>query len=188
MKRLNYLSSALRIASPLAVCFVLTHCCPGARQPAAAPVPTTIATSVAVTPPPVETVVPVVAPAPAATLLAANDHQGWYERARPVFEKHCVRCHVRGNSGWSEEVLAHLDMSSYPFGGHHASEVGGTIRKALGDRGAKATMPKDKPGIVQGDELTVVLSWANAFEAAHPSTKDAGGHDHSGHDHSGHNH
>jgi hypothetical protein len=57
-------------------------------------------------------------------------------------------------------------MTSYPLGGHHADDIGTSVRRALGTAGAKATMPKTDPGAVKGDELALVLAWADAFDRA----------------------
>lgn len=64
-------------------------------------------------------------------------------------------------------------MDGYPFGGHHAGQISGTIREALGASGQPATMPKDRPGAVQSEELRAILDWADAFDRAHA----AGNHD-----------
>ena len=62
----------------------------------------------------------------------------------------------------------------YPLGGHHTATIGFTIRDVLGISGKKATMPYDKPGSVQGDDLAAIKAWTDAWEAAdkggaHPS-------------------
>jgi hypothetical protein len=44
--------------------------------------------------------------------------------------------------------------------------MGPTIKQVLGLAGKKATMPFDKKGAVQGDELTTIAAWADAWEAA----------------------
>lgn len=90
-----------------------------------------------------------------------------YERARPVFDQHCTRCHVQGAPRATRGALRHFDMTSYPFGGHHADEVAASIREVLGATGEPPTMPRDDRGAVQGDELDAVLAWADAFERAH---------------------
>jgi len=71
------------------------------------------------------------------------------------------------------EELEHFSMDGYPFGGHHASEVGSVVREALGAAGKPAVMPKDHPGAVMGDDLALVLVWADAFDHHH-----GGGHAH----------
>lgn len=103
---------------------------------------------------------PVPSADPAAAALAA------YERAKPVFEQRCARCHKTGGPGAKKASLEHFSMDSYPFGGHHAGEIAAAIRKVLGAGGGKATMPADKPGVVQGEELALVLAWADAAERA----------------------
>ena len=92
-----------------------------------------------------------------------------YEVAKPVFERHCFRCHTTAAKKAKRKSLDHLTMDDYPFGGHHAGEAATVIRKVLGVGGkAKATMPSDDPGAVAGDELAKVLAWADAFDRAHP--------------------
>ena len=106
-----------------------------------------------------------------------------YDRAKPVFEKHCAGCHSKGQKGAKAKPLGHLDITTYPFGGHHATEVGTTVRTALGIGGGKPTMPKGKAGAVAGDELALVAAWADAFDAAHAGGAHEGrvpGHDHPG--------
>jgi hypothetical protein len=58
-------------------------------------------------------------------------------------------------------------MTSYPFGGEHAAEITQSIRKVLAIGGGKAKMPKDKPGSVQGPELSLISDWADAYDKAH---------------------
>jgi len=92
-----------------------------------------------------------------------------YEAVKPVFERYCFRCHTTAGKKAKRKSLDHLTMDEYPFGGHHAGEAAAVIRKVLGVGGkAKPTMPSDDPGVVAGDELTKVLAWADAFDAAHP--------------------
>ncbi len=90
-----------------------------------------------------------------------------YERARPVFERQCVKCHTAAGSAADPTAIEHLDLATYPFGGHHAGEAGAAVREALGATGQPPTMPDDHPGAVQGDDLKLVLAWADAFDAAH---------------------
>jgi mono/diheme cytochrome c family protein len=105
---------------------------------------------------------------PAATdaVDAAEKEAAAYEKAKPVFAANCGRCHTSGGDKASKGALRHFDMDSYPFGGHHSSEVATEIRKVLGVNGSKATMPRDKPGAVAGDELQLILEWADAFDRA----------------------
>ncbi len=63
-------------------------------------------------------------------------------------------------------------MDDYPFGGHHADEAGAVVRKVLGVAGRKATMPPDNPGAVTGDDLSDILAWADAYDAAKRASKD----------------
>lgn len=116
-----------------------------------------------------------------AALAAAE--QAAYERARPVFEKHCAKCHTSKGEKSSEKKLGHFNMDTYPFGGHHAAAAGATVREVLGVTGEEATMPMDDPGAVQGEELEAVVAWSKAFDASHA----AGLHEHGEHgEHGGH--
>lgn len=108
------------------------------------------------------------APDPAkvkAELLATETSA--YQAAKPVFEKYCASCHQQGGKKATAKKLGHFDITSYPFAGHHAMEVGATVRKVLGIGGGKPTMPMGKPGIVKGDELALIAAWADAFDASH---------------------
>lgn len=90
-----------------------------------------------------------------------------YDEARPVFERHCADCHKKGESKATKKAMVHFDMTTYPFGGHHARDIDASIRKALGADGGKPTMPKGKAaGSVQGDDLAAILAWTEAFAAA----------------------
>lgn len=109
---------------------------------------------------------------PAASELSEQEA---YERARPVFERYCASCHTSGTG--ERAALRHLTMDRYPFGGHHADQISSTIREVLGADGQPATMPKDRPGAVRGDDLRIILEWAEAFERAHAAA------DHSEHRH-----
>lgn len=98
-------------------------------------------------------------------LLAAETAA--YEKAKPVFEAHCSKCHAKGGKNAEPKPLEHFDMTSYPFGGHHAVEIGAEVRKVLGIGGGKATMPFDQPGAVKGDHLALIAAWADAYDNAH---------------------
>lgn len=102
---------------------------------------------------------------PKPALLAAETTA--FERAKPVFEKYCAKCHTSRGKNASSKKLAHFDMTTYPFRGHHAGEMSATIRKVLAIGGGKPTMPADKKGAVQGDELAAIAAWADAFDASH---------------------
>ncbi len=90
-----------------------------------------------------------------------------YERARPVLERYCASCHTSQRG--SAAALVHFSMDGYPFGGHHANEIAGTIRQVLGVNGEKATMPQGRPGVVKGEELQRVIDWADAVDRAQAS-------------------
>jgi len=108
---------------------------------------------------------------------AAASAQVAYEKAGPIFAAHCASCHTSHGSKSSKNALKHFDMDSYPFGGHHADEVTASIRKVLGADGSKPTMPRDRPGAVQGEELSLILAWADAYDRAHST----GAHEHDHH-------
>lgn len=118
---------------------------------------------------------PEVAPEPATPdpaqakkdLLAAE--LSAYEAAKPVFDKFCASCHTKGGPGAKKGTLAHFETTNYPFQGHHTEEMAESIRKTLGVGGRKATMPRNKPGSVQGEDLALILKWADAFDASHVS-------------------
>jgi hypothetical protein len=120
-------------------------------------------------------------PDPKAQLLAAE--AAAFETAKPVFDKWCAKCHSKDGKQTSAKKREHFDMTSYPFGGHHAMDIHNEIRRSLGLTGKKPTMPADKKGAVQGEELELIKVWADAFEASHK------GGAHEGHDaHGGHKH
>jgi cytochrome c553 len=123
------------------------------------------------------------APDPAkikADLLAAE--QAAFDNAKPVFDKWCAKCHSKDGKSTSAKKREHFDMTTYPFGGHHAMEISGEIRKTLGLTGKKPTMPADKKGAVQGEELELIKAWADSFDASHK------GGAHEGHDQHGGGH
>jgi hypothetical protein len=119
---------------------------------------------------------------PKAELLAAE--MSAFEKAKPVLDKWCAKCHSQGNKLATKKKLDHFDMTKYPFGGHHAMEISKEIRESLGIVGGKPTMPFDKKGAVRGEELAAIKAWADAFDAAHAGGAHEGGaHDHGGHKH-----
>jgi hypothetical protein len=123
------------------------------------------------------------APDPAtikADLLAVENAA--FEKAKPVFEKWCASCHSKDGKKTSAKKREHFDMTTYPFGGHHAMEISGEIREVLGLTGKKPTMPADKKGAVKGEELESIKAWADAFDASHR------GGAHEGHGSGGHEH
>ena len=106
-----------------------------------------------------------------------------FEKAKPVFEKHCAKCHSKDGKKQSAAKRDHFDMTTYPFGGHHAMDVHNEIREVLGLTGKKPTMPADANGAVKGDELEAIKAWADAFDASHKGGAHEGHHDHGGHKH-----
>jgi hypothetical protein len=98
--------------------------------------------------------------------LAATERAA-YASAKPIFASYCAPCHSSQGSRSTPGARKHFDMDAYPFGGHHSDEIGREIREVLGASGARATMPKDKPGSVQGEELRLILAWADAHEQSH---------------------
>ncbi len=99
-----------------------------------------------------------------ADLLAAET-SAW-ETAKPVFTKSCATCHTKAGKKSAKKKLDHFNMDTYPPGGHHTATIGFTIRDVLGISGKKPTMPFDRPGSVQGDDLGKIKSWTDAWEAA----------------------
>jgi hypothetical protein len=91
-----------------------------------------------------------------------------------VLDKHCARCHTKSGKKAKKASLTHFSMDSYPFGGHHATEIGEEIREVLGLEGKKASMPPDQKGVVKGEELALIVAWTEAFDRSHA----AGLHDH----------
>lgn len=90
-----------------------------------------------------------------------------YDRARPVFERHCAACHTSEGEMATRGSLRHFVMDDYPFGGHHAHDIAAEIRRVLGATGRRPTMPRGDAGSVQGDDLAAILAWADAFDRAH---------------------
>jgi mono/diheme cytochrome c family protein len=113
----------------------------------------------------------------------SSEERATYEKARPIFEAHCAKCHTEGGAKASAESLEHFGMDAYPFSGHHAAEITSTIREVLGITGSKPTMPKDKPGAVKDEDLKVILTWADAYDRAHPAAASKHKHEHGGHEH-----
>ncbi len=113
--------------------------------------------------------------------LLANEHAA-YEKAKPALDKYCAGCHTRGGKHATAKKLDHFEMTSYPFGGHHAGTLGPTIRKVLAIGGGKATMPDNKPGSIAGDDLAAIAAWTRAWDAsqaagAHPAAPAHADHD-----------
>jgi hypothetical protein len=87
-----------------------------------------------------------------------------FEKAKPVFEATCKSCHVKGQKNASAKKLSEFEMTAYPFTGKHNTAK--DIREVLAIGGGKATMPKNKPGSVKGDDLAAIAAWADAWDAA----------------------
>jgi hypothetical protein len=117
-----------------------------------------------------------------ADLLAAE--MAAYEKAKPVFDTYCAKCHSKDGSKQSISKREHFDITTYPFGGHHAMDVHNEVRVVLGLTGKKPTMPADKKGAVKGEELALIKAWTDAFEASHKGGAHEGHDQHSG----GHKH
>lgn len=97
--------------------------------------------------------------------LLASERAAW-DTAKPVFDKSCATCHTKAGKKSAKKKLDHFDMDTYPPGGHHSGTIGFTIREVLGLTGKKPTMPFDKPGSVQGEDLARVKAWTDAWETA----------------------
>ena len=161
----------------LAFCFGASACGPKDVIPTAAHHPANPAAPVAAAPAVIaDAGAPAVEPAPTpqpdaavpATAAIAAAERTAYERAKPVLEKYCAGCHTSsGTKKAKKKALPHFSMDGYPFGGHHAEEIGANVREVLGATGEKPTMPADRPGAVKGDDLDAVLAWTKAFDAAH---------------------
>ena len=112
-------------------------------------------------------------PEPSAELAA-------FTKAKPVFKKYCAKCHAASTG--KRAALKHFVMDANSFSGPHASSMPATIRKVMGQSGKRATMPKDNPGRVSGNELKLILEWADAAERA-ASTQQKPTDSHDGHEH-----
>lgn len=108
-----------------------------------------------------------------ADLLAAETAA--FDKAKPVFDKWCAKCHTAKGRNTSKKKRDELDMTAYPFTGDKAKAT--DIRQVLGIGGGKATMPADKKGAVKGDELALIAAWADAWDASHAG----GAHEHHKH-------
>ena len=109
------------------------------------------------------------------------DERAAYDRARPVLDRHCGRCHIQGGAQAKDEILAHVDMTRYPFDGAHTTELGPALRRVLAADGGEPEMPKDQPGAVKGDDLAAILALADAWTRAHAPEAAPAGHDHHHH-------
>ena len=107
------------------------------------------------------------APPPSASADPVRLEREAFDRAHPVFVRFCAECHTTQGARHAAARLRHFSMDGYPFGGHHATTIGRTIREVLGAAGEPATMPDDHPGAVQGADLALVLAWADAWDRMH---------------------
>jgi outer membrane biosynthesis protein TonB len=103
-------------------------------------------------------------PDPKVELMAAETAA--FEKAKPVFEKFCGKCHSDTGKSKSAKKLGHLNITAYPFTSSHGATLAADIRKALAIGGGKPTMPADKKGSVKGDDLAAIAAWADAWDAA----------------------
>jgi mono/diheme cytochrome c family protein len=90
-----------------------------------------------------------------------------FVEAKPVFQKHCYRCHTSTGLKAKPKAMKHLKMDRYPFTGPHSHEAAAVILRALAgdkEKGEKPTMPADDLGALSDAELRKVLAWADAFE------------------------
>ncbi len=145
------------------LCLVLAAACGGDKKPAPVkPDPAPVAE-----PEPAPEPAPVEPPAPDPAAIKAElmaTETAAFETAKPVFDKFCTGCHVKGQKNASAKKLKEFNMTSYPFAGEHGKAP--DIRLVLGTTGKKATMPKTKPGSVKGDDLASIIAWADAWDAA----------------------
>ncbi|MEJ7600078.1 MAG: hypothetical protein WKG01_19375 [Kofleriaceae bacterium] len=144
---------------------LLAAACGGSSKPAPQPTPEPAPAEPA--PAPVAEAKPdePAAPDPAAVKaeLMATETAA-FVKAKPVFDKFCQGCHVKGQKNASAKKLNQLDLTAYPFTGEHSKAS--DLRDVLGLSGKKATMPKTKPGAVKGDDLGTIIAWADAWDAA----------------------
>ncbi len=87
-----------------------------------------------------------------------------YERARPVFERECKRCHASGTRLTSTAAMGGVDMSRYPFGGGTPTEVARRIGVSIGLFGRGATMPPTRLPGLRGEDAALVAAWIAAVE------------------------
>ncbi len=98
------------------------------------------------------------------TAPVTPDEKSAYEVARPVLEKYCFKCHTTDGAKAKKKTLGHLNMDTYPFGGHHGDQIGAAVDKVL--VGPKPKMPPDDKGAVKGEDLKKILAWTAQVEKA----------------------
>ncbi len=89
-----------------------------------------------------------------------------YLQAWPAFERNCYRCHTGSGEESNRKAVEPLNMSRYPFTGRRGPIAGRAIRKVLDSVSGRRTMPKDDPDSLNADDLTLILKWADTFDAA----------------------
>ncbi|MBA3393218.1 MAG: hypothetical protein H0T89_11260 [Deltaproteobacteria bacterium] len=134
-------------------------------EPVATPVEPAPVTPVAEPTPTSEPIAKEEPPPPDPKIALAAAETAAYENAKPVLEKFCKSCHMKGNRNATAKKLAELDITEYPFKGKHANTK--DIREVLGIGGGKPTMPKGAVGSVKGDDLALIAAWADAWDANH---------------------
>jgi mono/diheme cytochrome c family protein len=167
--------------SLLALVLVVSACGGGSKPPPQEPAPQDpvpmdpVARPDEPTPAPEEPVKPEEPkPDPKVELLALETAA--FDKAKPVFDKWCAKCHTADGKNTSAKKRKELDITAYPFTGEHANAK--DIRKTLGIGGGKPSMPADKKGAVKGDELALIAAWADAWDASHAGGAHEG---HAGH-------
>jgi mono/diheme cytochrome c family protein len=87
-----------------------------------------------------------------------------YERAKPVFERHCTACHRDGTRLTSGEAMRKVDMNGYPFGGAPRAAMTRTVMASL--TGGGPTMPPFRRQPLTAEEVALIRAWAAATDAA----------------------
>lgn len=90
-----------------------------------------------------------------------------FEAARPVFARACAMCHTKAGKKATKKTLDNFNLDLYSLGEQHTATIGFTIRDVLGISGKKPTMPYDKPGSIQGDDLAAIKAWSDTWEASY---------------------
>jgi hypothetical protein len=157
----------LVLKSCLASSLLVAIACGGGKSEPAAPEPAPAPVADAAPAEPTAEEQAAAAAADAEKLAAAEKTAT--EAAAPVFEKYCAKCHKTSKKS-KKKVLAHFNMDVYPYTTHEGASLTAEVREVLGIGGGKATMPADKPGSVQGEELAAITAWADAYDATHPAT------------------
>ena len=91
-----------------------------------------------------------------------------YAAAAPLFARYCVDCHSAAGPRHDAEAYSELAMDHYPFTGRFGALAGLAVAEVIGATGRVPSMPTDHPGILVGNELKTVMTWAEAFHLVHP--------------------